>query len=97
LKQVFGTTAPKKYGNYTTTSDYDLTRGEYAAFARETGHSAGEECGRDGFEWKKQADKGWQNNERKNKLARKLRILCKLAVLRAVGNIPRCRQMRKRC
>jgi hypothetical protein len=26
LKQVFGTTAPKKYGNYTTTSDYDLTR-----------------------------------------------------------------------
>ena len=43
---------------------------EYAAFARETGHSAGDECGRDGFEWKKQADKRWQNNERKNKLAR---------------------------
>ena len=70
LKQVFGTIAPKKHGNYTTTSDYDLTRGEYAAFARETGHSAGDECGRDGFEWKKQADKRWQNNERKNKLAR---------------------------
>jgi formylglycine-generating enzyme required for sulfatase activity len=36
---------------------YDVTRGEYAAFVRETGHSAGDGCGVDGFEWKKQTDK----------------------------------------
>jgi formylglycine-generating enzyme required for sulfatase activity/dienelactone hydrolase len=40
---------------------YDVTRGEYAAFVRETGHSAGDGCGIDGFEWKKLADKSWQN------------------------------------
>ena len=40
---------------------YDVTRGEYAAFVRETGHSAGDGCGIDGFEWKKQVDKSWQN------------------------------------
>ncbi len=40
---------------------YDVTRGEYAAFVRETGHSSGDGCGIDGFEWKKLADKSWQN------------------------------------
>jgi formylglycine-generating enzyme required for sulfatase activity/dienelactone hydrolase len=40
---------------------YDVTRGEYAAFVRETGHSAGDGCGIDGFEWKKQVEKSWQN------------------------------------
>jgi formylglycine-generating enzyme required for sulfatase activity len=40
---------------------YDVTHGEYAAFVRETGHSAGDGCGIDGFEWKKQVDKSWQN------------------------------------
>lgn len=40
---------------------YDVTRGEYAAFVRETGHTTGDGCGIDGFEWKKLADKSWQN------------------------------------
>jgi formylglycine-generating enzyme required for sulfatase activity len=42
---------------------YDVTRGEYAVFVRETGHSAGDGCGndKDSSEWKKQADKSWQN------------------------------------
>jgi formylglycine-generating enzyme required for sulfatase activity/dienelactone hydrolase len=40
---------------------YDVTHGEYAAFVRETGHSAGDGCGIDGFEWKKQVEKSWQN------------------------------------
>ena len=40
---------------------YDVTHGEYAAFVRETGHSAGDGCGIDGFEWKKQVDRSWQN------------------------------------
>jgi formylglycine-generating enzyme required for sulfatase activity len=40
---------------------YDVTRGEYADFVRETRHSAGDGCGIDGFEWKKQVDKSWQN------------------------------------
>jgi formylglycine-generating enzyme required for sulfatase activity/dienelactone hydrolase len=40
---------------------YDVTHGEYAAFVRETGHSAGDGCGIDGFAWKKQVDKSWQN------------------------------------
>jgi len=40
---------------------YDVTRGEYAAFVRETRHSAGDGCGIDGFEWKKQVDKSWQD------------------------------------
>src|SRR6266566_2513094 len=30
---------------------YDVTRGEYAAFVRETGHSTGDGCGRDSFKW----------------------------------------------
>ena len=32
---------------------YDVTHAEYAAFVRETGHSAGDGCGIDGFDWKK--------------------------------------------
>ena len=40
---------------------YDVTRGEYAAFVRETGHSDGDGCRKDSYEWKKQADKSWQN------------------------------------
>jgi formylglycine-generating enzyme required for sulfatase activity len=40
---------------------YDVARGEYAVFIRETGHSAGDGCGIDGFEWKKQLDKSWRN------------------------------------
>ena len=40
---------------------YDVTRGEYAAFVRETGHSVGDGCGIDGFDWKKQVDRSWQN------------------------------------
>lgn len=42
-------------------SKYDVTRGEYAVFVRETGHSAGDGCGVDGFEWKKQVEKSCQN------------------------------------
>jgi formylglycine-generating enzyme required for sulfatase activity len=42
-------------------SKYDVTRGQYAAFVRETGYSDGDGCGIDGFEWQKQPDKGWQN------------------------------------
>jgi formylglycine-generating enzyme required for sulfatase activity/pimeloyl-ACP methyl ester carboxylesterase len=40
---------------------YDVTRGEYTVFVRETGYSASDGCGIDGFERKKQADKSWQN------------------------------------
>jgi formylglycine-generating enzyme required for sulfatase activity len=40
---------------------YDVTRGEYAAFVRETGYPAGDGCGRDSFRWKKQAHKSWEN------------------------------------
>ena len=40
---------------------YDVTRAEYASFVRETGHSAGDGCGIDGFKWKKLAEKSWQN------------------------------------
>src|SRR5438067_8323104 len=32
---------------------YDVTRGEYAAFARETGYPAGDGCGPDSFKWNK--------------------------------------------
>ncbi|MFZ3375074.1 MAG: SUMF1/EgtB/PvdO family nonheme iron enzyme, partial [Chthoniobacterales bacterium] len=35
---------------------YDVTRGEYAAFVRQTGHSNGDGCGSGGAEWKKLAD-----------------------------------------
>jgi formylglycine-generating enzyme required for sulfatase activity/dienelactone hydrolase len=40
---------------------YDVTRAEFAAFVRDTGHSAGDGCGIDGFKWKKLAEKTWQN------------------------------------
>jgi formylglycine-generating enzyme required for sulfatase activity len=40
---------------------YPVTRGEYAAFVRETGYSAGDGCGRDSFKWNKVADLTWQN------------------------------------
>ncbi len=40
---------------------YDVTRGEYAAFARETQYPAGDGCGRDSFTLKKQAGVSWQN------------------------------------
>jgi formylglycine-generating enzyme required for sulfatase activity/dienelactone hydrolase len=40
---------------------YDITRGEYAAFVRETGHPVGDGCGRDSFKWNKQKDLSWQN------------------------------------
>ena len=39
---------------------YDVTRGEYAAFVRETGHAAGDGCGKDSFKWDKQAELSWQ-------------------------------------
>jgi formylglycine-generating enzyme required for sulfatase activity len=40
---------------------YDVTRGEYATFVRETGHPAGDGCGKDSFKWNKQADLSWRN------------------------------------
>ena len=41
---------------------YDVTRDEYAAFVRETGHPAGDGCVVDHSpEWKKQADRSWQS------------------------------------
>jgi formylglycine-generating enzyme required for sulfatase activity len=40
---------------------YDVTRGEYAAFVRDTGHSAGDGCGLNGEKWDKQAGVDWQN------------------------------------
>jgi len=40
---------------------YDVTRGEYAAFVRETGYPAGDGCGHDSFRWNKQAGVTWQN------------------------------------
>ncbi|HUI58652.1 MAG TPA: formylglycine-generating enzyme family protein [Steroidobacteraceae bacterium] len=40
---------------------YDVMRGEYAAFVRETGHPAGDGCGRDSFKWNKQADLSWRS------------------------------------
>jgi formylglycine-generating enzyme required for sulfatase activity/dienelactone hydrolase len=40
---------------------YDVTRGEYAAFVRETGYPAGDGCGHDGEKWNKQAGMSWQN------------------------------------
>jgi formylglycine-generating enzyme required for sulfatase activity len=40
---------------------YDVTRAEYAAFVRETGHPSGDGCGSDGFEWKKLVDLSWHN------------------------------------
>jgi formylglycine-generating enzyme required for sulfatase activity len=39
----------------------DVTRGEYAAFVRATGHSAGDGCGHDGATWVKDARKSWRS------------------------------------
>jgi formylglycine-generating enzyme required for sulfatase activity/dienelactone hydrolase len=39
---------------------YDVTRGEYAAFVREAGYSAGDGCGHDGEKWNKQAGVTWE-------------------------------------
>jgi formylglycine-generating enzyme required for sulfatase activity len=39
---------------------YDVTRGEYSVFVRETGHSAGDGCGRAGEKWNKQTGVSWQ-------------------------------------
>jgi formylglycine-generating enzyme required for sulfatase activity len=40
---------------------YDVTRGEYAAFVRETGYPAGDGCGLDSYSWKKQSKLNWKN------------------------------------
>ena len=42
---------------------YDITRGEYAAFARETGYPAGDGCGRGRaiFKWEKDPKLTWKN------------------------------------
>jgi len=40
---------------------YDVTRGEYAAFVRETGYPPGDGCGPDSFKWDKQPGVSWQN------------------------------------
>ena len=39
----------------------DVTRGEYAAFVRATGHSPGDGCGHDGATWVKDAQKSWRS------------------------------------
>ncbi len=39
---------------------YDVTRDEYAAFVRETGHPAGDGCGADSFKWNKDRDRSWE-------------------------------------
>jgi len=39
---------------------YDVTRGEYAAFVRETNHPSGDGCGRDSFKWNKDPGLSWQ-------------------------------------
>jgi hypothetical protein len=42
---------------------YDVTRGEYAAFARQTGYPAGDGCGRGRaiFKWEKDPKVTWEN------------------------------------
>ena len=40
--------------------EYDVTRGEYAAFVRATGYSAGDGCGHDGAKWIKHPNVTWQ-------------------------------------
>jgi formylglycine-generating enzyme required for sulfatase activity len=39
---------------------YDVTRGEYASFVRETGYPAGDGCGHDGAKWIKQRKLSWR-------------------------------------
>jgi len=40
---------------------YDVTRGEYAAFVRQTQYPSGDGCGHDGGKWVKQPGVSWQN------------------------------------
>jgi formylglycine-generating enzyme required for sulfatase activity len=40
---------------------YDVTRAEYAAFARETHPTADDGCGKDSFKWNKERDRNWQH------------------------------------
>lgn len=40
---------------------YVVTRGEYAAFVRETGYPEGDGCGQDGEKWNKQVGVSWRN------------------------------------
>lgn len=40
---------------------FDVTRGEYATFVRDTGHPDGDGCGHDGEKWNKQAGVSWRN------------------------------------
>lgn len=40
---------------------YDVTRGEYAAFAHETGYPAGNGCGADSLKWEKRPELSWQH------------------------------------
>jgi formylglycine-generating enzyme required for sulfatase activity len=40
---------------------YDVTRAEFAVFARDTSHSAQDGCGRDSFKWNKEPDLSWQS------------------------------------
>jgi len=40
---------------------YDVTRSEYAAFVRATGHTAGDGCGPDSYSWRKRPELTWQN------------------------------------
>jgi formylglycine-generating enzyme required for sulfatase activity/imidazolonepropionase-like amidohydrolase len=40
---------------------YDVTRGEYAAFVRATGHPDGDGCGHDGAKWNKLPNASWRN------------------------------------
>jgi len=40
---------------------YDVTRDEYAAFVRETGHPDGDGCGSNGFHWTKDPNRNWRN------------------------------------
>ena len=40
---------------------YPVTRGQYAAFVRETGYPLGDGCGRDSFKWNKDAGLNWKH------------------------------------
>lgn len=57
--------APQREVSATTFAlgKYDITRGEYAAFTRETGYPAGDGCGRDRaiFKWEKDPKLNWEN------------------------------------
>ena len=40
---------------------YDVTRGEYASFVRETGYPDGDGCGHDGGKWMRRPNVSWRN------------------------------------